>query len=250
MIYRLKNLVLALVVVSALSVVVASTASAAVGTLTSTGPVKLDIKNRTSIKGTNAFTASFPKQGASSTECPQAIYTGFKYNVTPHTFIPNDVSTFTATLEDGLCSATIGASTFPVTTDMNGCDFVFHLGETTPGVDTYSLSMTIFGCDTGKHITATVWKTAAEHNEGKAPFCAFTITEKSTDYTGLHATDTTEGDIKISGVLSGMVIHKTSPTGSILCPTETDENGKYDVDWTVTGTNEAGGATSIGVSHL
>lgn len=250
MIRNLKILGVVTGVVFALSVVLASMASAQVGTLTSTGPVTLDGVSRTGEVGTNTFTESFPKQGVITSECSGTKYTGHRYNVTPHTLIPSDTSAFTLTSGYLLCSMKMGTTNFPMTVDMNGCSYSINFEGTTPGVDTYTAKTTIGSCPTGKHITFTIWKTETEHKEGKTPFCAITITENEAGYLGLHATDTTEGDIQIKGTIEGLVLDKTSPTSSILCPTEADSNGKLDVDWTWTGTNEEGSATSIGLSHL
>jgi hypothetical protein len=243
MIRNLKILGLALVAVFALAAVLASAASAQVGTLTSTGPVTLI--------GVNTGPATENQWAAfgATTQCPNAVYTGHKYNVTPHTFIPNDVSTFTVTPHYGVCTDKIGASSFPMTIDMNGCDFVVHLEGTTPGVDTYTVKTTIEGCPVGKHITITIFASAAKHTSNE-PFCHMTVTENAAGYLGLHATDTTTGRIDIAGTATGMTMDKESPTGSILCPKETTNTGTLALGITVEGRNEVGSTTTIALSHL
>jgi hypothetical protein len=245
MIRNLKALGLALVAVFALSAVVASAASAQVGTLTSTGPVTL-IGTQTPVEKPtekNVLTAF-----GSTTDCPNAKYTGHKYNVTPHTFIPNDVSTVTITPHYGVCTTSPGS--LPTTIDMNGCDYVFHLEGTTPGVDTYTIRATVV-CPVNQHITVTVFATATKHAEN-IPFCDLTITENAAGYLGLHATDTTNGKIDISGTITGITAHKVRLNESILCPkvAETTNEATLAQDVTIEGKNEAGGSTSISLSHL
>jgi hypothetical protein len=252
MIRNLKALGIALAAIFAMSAATASEAAAQASILTTDGPVTLEGVNHTAVEGTNALTSSFlPFMFTARYECPNAKYTGHKYNETPHfKLIPNETSTFTVTPHYGLCKVSIG--NLPVTVDMNGCDYVFHLEGTTPGVDTYTVKATIESCQTGKHITVTIWKTAAEHSTfpPPTPFCTVTITENAAGYLGLHAIDTTEGDVEIKGTVTGIVAHKVSPTSSSLCSKETINNAELDVDITVTGKNEAGAKTSIGLSHL
>jgi hypothetical protein len=239
---NLKALGLALVAVFALGAVVASAASAQSGTLTSTGPV--------TIIGTNTGEASANQitMFGGTTQCPNAKFTSHKYNVTPHTFIPNDVSTFTITPHFGVCSSKIGAATFPSTIDANGCDVVFHIEGTTPGVDTYTVKSTVV-CEAAKHIVITIFATAAKHAANE-PFCNLTITENAAGYLGLHATDTTNGKVDTSGTVTGISADKKSPTGSILCPEESTAVASINVDISNEGKNEAGTATSISLSHL
>jgi hypothetical protein len=239
---NLKALGLALVAVFALGAVVASAASAQVGTLTSTGPVTLIAVN-TGEASTNQITAF-----GGTIQCPNTKYTGHKYNVTPHTFIPNDVSTTTVTPHFGTCTSKIGAASFLTTIDMNGCDFVFHIEGTTPGVDTYTVRATVV-CEATKHIVITIYATAAKHTANE-PFCNLTITENPAGYLGLHATDLTNGKVSNTGEITGISVDKTTPTGSILCPTETTNTATITVDISSEGKNEAGGTTSISLSHL
>jgi hypothetical protein len=249
MIRNLKVLGLALVAVFALSAVAASAASAQVGTLTSTGPVTLD--------GVNTGEASANQLSAfgGTTQCPNVTYTGHKALTTKeteegkiHEPIPNDSSKFTITPHYGVCTSKIGAASFPTTVDMNGCDYTFDLEGTTPGVDTYTVRATVV-CPTGKHITITIFASAAKHTSNE-PFCHITITENAAGYLGLHATDTTNGKIDITGTVTGISADKKSPTGSILCPEETTNTATLAQDVTVTGKNNAGEATSISLSHL
>jgi hypothetical protein len=240
MIRNLKTLVSVLAMFAALNVVAASSASAQ--TLTSTGPVTL-VGTQTGEAAKNQFSAF-----GGTTTCANAKYTGYKYNVTPHTFIPNDVSTFTVRSLFGFCSSKIGAASFPTTVDINGCDWVMHVEEPTPFVGTHTVKNT-FICVLGSHFTFNIFATNAKHTSNE-PFCQLTITESAAGYFGLDATDTTNGKIDISGTISGISVDKKSPTGSILCPEETTSTATLSLDITLEGKNEAGGATSISLSHL
>jgi hypothetical protein len=234
-----KTLGLALAAIFTMGTVVAPAAQAQQGTLTSTGPVTL-IGTQTGEfgSGQNALT----NFAVEKTECPEAVYTGHKYNVTPHSLVPNAVSTITVTPHYGLCKVSI-----PTTVDMNGCDYVIHLPETTGGGDTYGIKTTI-ACPSGKHITWTVFANAAKHATFE-PFCDYSLTESAAGYTGLHATDTTNGFIDISGTIKSIAVYKKSPTGSFLCPEGTSNSGALDVDITLEGRNEIGAKTGVGISH-
>jgi hypothetical protein len=239
---NLKALGLALIAAFALSAVLASAASAQVGTLTSTGPVTL-IATQTGEASANQITAF-----GGTIQCPNTQYTGHKYNVTPHTFIPNDISTTTVTSHSGTCTFKVGANSFLATVDMNGCDFVFHIEGTTPGVDTYTVRATVV-CEATKHMVVTIYGTAAKHAANE-PFCNLTITENAAGYLGLHATDLTNGKVSNSGTIAGISVDKKSPTGSLLCPEETTNAASFAIDIASEGKSEGGTATSISLSHL
>jgi hypothetical protein len=90
------------------------------------------------------------------------------------------------------------------------------------------------------------------HNIGTA-FCAFTI-EHGKDpggYTGLHATDTTNGALDITGTIEGINVRrgKLASHSSILCQEATEETVKLHLDINVTGKNALGQATAISLSH-
>jgi hypothetical protein len=128
---------------------------------------------------------------------------------------------------------------------MNGCDYDWDILEATGGGDTYGLRTTIT-CPVGKHITATMFSSKANHEANK-PFCHLTITENPAGYLGLHITDLTNGHLTVSGTIEGTTIHKTG--GGILCPEETTNAGKLDVSLNIEGRNEAGATTAISLSH-
>lgn len=239
MIRNIKALGLALLAVFALCASIAATASAQIGTLTSTGPVTL-IGLETGEASANQIAAF-----GGTTQCATSIYTGHKFNVTPHTFIPNDVSTITVKRQSGICTTKIGAASFPSTIDMTGCDFELHLEGTTPGVDTYTVK-TRWGCKVWK---IRLFATMSKHTSAES-FCEISITPNLAGYLGFHATDTTNGRIDAKGTISGISADKKSPTGSILCPEETTNSATFSVDVTVEGWNEGGTPTSISLSHL
>jgi hypothetical protein len=237
MAHKLKALGLCLVAVLAMGAVVASAAQAqSQGTLTSTGPVTLRGVNEPE-PAINAYTAF-----GTTTKCPNTVYTGHKVAETPHKFIPSGATQITITPHYGVC---IGPLNVPTTVDMNGCDYVFDILETTGGGDTYGVRMTIV-CPAGKHITDTFFKNAADHAAFK-PFCHHTLTENAAGYLGLHITDLTNGHLTVSGAIEGITIHKTG--GGILCPEETTNVGKLDLSINIEGRNEAGATTKISLSH-
>lgn len=239
MIRNLKTLGFALVAVFALSAMAASAASAQ-GKFTSDGPVTFKA-TETGPAGSNAFTAF-----GVTVECGGTTYTGHAYNVTPHTFIPSGVSTATLTPKYPECISKLNK--WPTTVDMNGCDFVVHLGATTDKVDTYGLTLDVV-CPAGKEMTVTFFTTEADHVNG-TPFCIWHI-QPQTGLTGLHATDTTSGHITIAGAVKNVHITRVSPgnTHPEHCNSLTTNEGSFDIDVTVNGFNEAGGPTPISLSH-
>jgi hypothetical protein len=236
MIRNAKALGVALAMVFALGAVTANAASAEPGTLTSDGPVTL-IGNTTGEAVSNAFSAfKFEVQ------CPSAVYTGHKYNVTPHEFLEPSSEKITVTPHFGTCAAT---GNFPTTIDMNGCDYVIDIGGFR-GNSEWSLTTTVV-CPKGNHITFTVFGNTTKHTEGK-PFCHITVTENAEGYAGLVAKDTENGKVDISGTVANISADQKSPTGSILCPEMMTNEAKRTLDITLEGKNELGAATLISLS--
>jgi hypothetical protein len=245
MIRNLKVLGIALAAVFAMSAVAAAVASAQQGTLTSTGPVTLDATelgaNANRLEAFGAFV-----------ECEGSTYVAHKFNVTPHGFIPSGSTTATLTPKYKETKGTepncVGSLGTRATIDMNGCDYVIHLGETTGGVNgTYGVTFDVV-CPTGKEITVTVWLSENAHTtEPTGAKCTLHVPPQ-TGLKGAHATDTGSGDITLTGPVTGITVKQTRH--SILCPAGTHEAAaKFQLNVTVTGTNEAGGATSISLSH-
>jgi hypothetical protein len=233
---NLKALGLALVAVFAMGAVIASAAQAQQGTLTSTGPVTLRGVNEAG--QVNALTAF-----GSEVKCPNALYTGHKYLETPHKFLTNGATTVTITPHYGTgCTGPLGV---PATVDMNGCDYDFHILETTGGGDTYGIRAFIT-CPKDVHISITFFSSKANHEANK-PFCHTVITENPLGYLGLHVTDLTTGHLTVSGTIENITAHKVD--GGFFCPEETDTKAKLDLSINVEGRNEAGATTKISLSH-
>jgi hypothetical protein len=239
MIRNFKILGLALVAVFAFSAVAATAASAQNGKLTSTGPVTLDA---TEIAGKqNALTAFGGK-----VECPGSVITGHKYNVTPHTFIPSGAETVTLTpdynVDKCFTEETPGAGKHFSTITMNECDYVLHLGTTTGVTDQYNVTADIV-CPEKKSIIVDVYLSEKETNE-TLKVCEITVGAQA-GLAGATATDTTEGDLTVNGTFKNI---KASRSGTGCTSKETAE-GEFHINTTVKGTNEAGGTTSISLSH-
>ncbi len=230
MIRNLKVLGLALVAVFALA---SSAASAANGKLTSDGPVTLTGTE------TGAVTANQLTAFGSNVRCPGSTYSGHKLNQ-PNGFLTSgeEVATITPHYTDTACTAT--ALNLPATVDMNGCDYVFHLGATVAGkTDTYSILATVTNCTS--HIKVTVFNAART-----ATVCTITVTENAAGYSGLEAVDTTNGEIDIIGSISKKISVDEEGT---LCGTHSEAEASLAQDVTVVGHNEAGEPTTIGISH-
>jgi hypothetical protein len=235
MIRSVKILWPAVLAVIALTVFVAAPAAYAQnGTLTSTGNVTLMGTEITPGKAT-AF--------GLTVECPGSTAVGHKYNVTPHTFIPNDASTVTITPSfKQPCKSNVGPSTI----DLNGCDIVTHIGETTGVADTYAGTGDLV-CPVGKDVTVTNWFSAAEHNEGKEACIVHIAPQSGTK--GGTVRDTTEGDLVLNGVVKGKAVETKDSLHPLLCPAKEGE-GELTGSVTAKGLNEAGANTSISLSHL
>jgi hypothetical protein len=239
MIRNVKVLGLALVAVFALSAVTASAASAQNGKLTSTGPVTLDALE---IFGKlNAFT-SF----GGIVECPGTVMTGHKYNVTPHTFIPSGAETVTLSpdyaTDECYAEETIGGGKHFATITMNECDYVLHLGTTTGVTDQYNVTADIV-CPEKKSIIVDVYFSSTPTNEA-LKVCEITVGAQ-VGLAGATATDTTAGTVTVNGTFKK--IH--SSRSGAGCTTKATEEGEFHINVTAKGTNEAGGTTSISLSH-
>jgi hypothetical protein len=230
---NLKTLGLALVAVFAMSAVAASTASAQQGKLTSDGPVTL-IGTETGELFANSFTGNSGK-----ITCPGSVFTGHKYNVTPHVAGASGETTATITPHyPKHCTAHIpflGTRTATVTT--NGCDFVFHIGSTTGGVaNTYGVTADQV-CPVGKSIEVHVYCAGCSHVDTNS-ICTIKTPAQS-GLVGPHVTSAPP-HINIQGTFTNI---KSSESGS-LCSGETTTSQLH-IDITVKDSK----GTSISISH-
>lgn len=236
MIRNFKVLGLAVMAVLALSALAsAASAQAAVnGKLTSTGNVTL-----TGTEITNSQLKAF----GITVECAGATYVGHKVGSTT-AFLPSgsEEATITPTYPQP-CKSSVG----PSTVELNGCDYVIHLGETTAVAKQYSVTYDIV-CPAGKDITVTNWFSAAEHTEGKEA-CTLHIAPQ-TGLKGGTITDTGAGDLTLGGPVTGIAVVETKDAlHSLLCPAKSGP-GELVINATVKADNEAKTNTAISLSHL
>lgn len=241
MIRNLKVLGLALLAVFAFAAVGASAASAQNGEVFSSEASEFTLTGVETGVGTNRLTAF-----GGRVECPGSTYTGHKYNETPHKLIPTGASSVTITPKYVNCVAT--ALKFPATVTMNGCDYAFHLEGTKEGAaDTYGILATLVCPGIGPQVH--IYKIGAEHTEANLK-CTITVDPNVAGYKGLHATDTTNGHIDITGEVTGLkVTQHEGPAKGCLSAVTTDENGKLDVDITVDADNSLGTTIGVGIKH-
>lgn len=234
MIRYLSVLGFVLVAVFAASVMAASADSDEQGMITADGPVTLDMFE-TGV-GQNATTMFGEK-----IECPGTIYTGHQYNVTPHQPIPPGATTITVTPHYNNANCTAFPGPRKATITMNGCDFVFHIGNTV-AADRYALSTDIV-CPVGQQIEKHVYLAP---NDEQMSFCTYTIKPQA-GLPGARITTTTNGanDFDIIGAFQNIHVEKHG-----LCGAGTTNAGQWDVDLTVKGTDPVGGPTGVTVNDL
>jgi hypothetical protein len=227
---NLKILGLAVVAVFSLSAVVASTAWAQQGKITSDGPVTLDLTET----GANSWT-TFGLKG----ECP-GTFTGHEYNVTPHKSIAAGATkiTITAFYSIGKCVVFHSGGEQSVTVTMNGCDYVLNLGSTVEA-DRYALTTDIM-CPPGKAIEM--------HNWFPAVFGKCTLTIKS--QTGIGgatvAANTGSNDLSITGTFKEILLERHG--SGFGCSSETSTGGTRHVNLTIQGTDGFKNVRPIGIS--
>jgi hypothetical protein len=227
MIRNLKAFGLVLVAVFAFGAVAASGASAAQAYLTGDGPLS-------EVHGTQIGAASANRLTALSTftHCNTATYKGEMEGASNE-----HGTTLTVSPEYGSCKSTIlGVETHVA---MNGCYYIFHVEETTASpADTYGVNSTL-ECETSGRPTVTITTN---------PDCTMTIeTPGTSNYPGLDVLDNTTGDLVLKGTATGISIGTTAG-----CPggAGTGKPASLDAEATITGVNEGGTATNIGISEL
>lgn len=254
MIRNLKALGLALVAVFAFSALSASAASAQSeqGTLTADGPVTLT-GEETGTLFQNAFTNSLGK-----VTCDGSTYTGHKvltHSETTagkeHELLPSGSTSATITPHYSThCTAHIAVlGTRPATVTMNGCDYVFDIGSTTPAgntLGTYGVSADLV-CPPEKDVEVEIYKTGQPHTDPNK-LCHITITSaENQDLDGPHLTHTNSGgadDFDLFGTFDE--VHEEH-TGT-LCGEGTSDKAELHVDVTIDGHDKDGKDTNVTIT--
>jgi hypothetical protein len=226
MIRNLKALGLAIVAVFAFGAVAASAASAQQAYLTGDGPLSEFHGSQIGPASANRLTAL-----GTFTHCGTVTGEGtLEGGSTEHATTGAVVPTFAN------CTSTI----LGVATDinMNGCYFILHLQETTASpADTYGILATLH-CEGTNRPSVTITTN---------PDCTMTFDENAAGYPGLDVVDTTNGELDVKGTATGITL-----SASAGCPggAGTGKSASLDMEATITGVNEAGEPTNIGISEL
>jgi hypothetical protein len=232
---NIKALGLAFVAMLCMGAVAASSASAQ-GVLTSDGPVTL-----TGEETGGLFANSFTGEAGNVT-CEGSTYTGHKYDETPHELIESGESTATITphynQENCEAHTFFNLITLPATVTMNGCDYVFHIGDETGEAGTYGVTADLV-CSDDNDVEIHIYEDGGHENE----ICHVTI-EGQTGLSGPHLTND-EGHVDLVGTFTG--IHEVHDGPGCEGP-KTNANASLHVDVTISGDNEAGGNTPISIS--
>jgi len=232
MIRNLKVLGLALAAVFAMSAVAAAAASAQNGMVTAESAVTLTGVN-TPEGGSNTLTSE-----TGNVKCPEVLYTGHEVGSTTNG-VTSGSSDITITPHYKKCTGPFG---LPTTVDMNGCDYVFHIGGTV-AENEYSLTANVI-CE-GGHIKLTVYANETKHAEG-IPFCTQTVTEKEGAYTGMTVKDNGDGTGRVVGAIEGVTVDSA---GSFPCTNKNGVNAELDLDVTLTGDDAVGNSLAVSLSH-
>jgi hypothetical protein len=174
---------------------------------------------------------SYP--GLTAVKCPESHYIGT--NVGGLEPIPTGSESTTLLPSYTSCKAGV----FPITIALNGCHYVLLVGETTGGGDTYAVGTDLI-CPEGKSMHITYFS----DGEHKNAVCTVVLGPQS-GLTGLHATDTTNGKLLISGAAGGI---KGSRSGS-ACSSGSTEAAALNANFELSGQNEEAGATTVSISH-
>jgi hypothetical protein len=240
---NLKALGLALMAAFALSAVAASAASAAEqGKLTASESVTLTGTET----GAGANFLEIPILG--TTTCPGSTYTGHKYNVTPHERIPSGETTATITPHYAtICTTSTLLGNRPTTVTMNGCDYVFHIGNTTPAGNangTYGVTADLKCPTAATRVEVHVYKSGSTAHLDSESVCTIKFGETGNQgLVGLHLTNTAT-DFDITGEITGASYTRE---GS-LCGSGSGANAKLGVDATVKGHNAAGQNINVNIT--
>jgi hypothetical protein len=238
MIRNLKALGLALVAVVAISVMAASAASAATPGEMTVGAGTQNVTATEIAAGVNRFTMF-----GNSLECPGSNYSIWKYNSTlPEEPVPNAVTTVTAfpNFKQSACKSGLGTK---ATVTVNSCDFVFHVGETTGGGETYAVTADVV-CPGLVEVDMHFYASAANEN---IVVCTVNFGTQSGLTGTAHLTNgvapSGKKDVTLSGIFKGLHVIETG-----LCGNKTETGGEFHISATFQGTNGAGAATDFFVT--
>ncbi|MGC1851625.1 MAG: hypothetical protein WA687_04210 [Solirubrobacterales bacterium] len=252
MIRNFRTLGVALVAVFAFSALAASAASAQQGKLTTDGSTVTLTAEETPGSALLANSLTGP---LGSVTCDGSKYTGHKYTLESetggvpknHPLIPVNATTVTITPHYTThCTAHIPVlGTRPVTVTPNGCDYVFHIGQTTGGANTYGVTADVV-CPPNKKIEVHIYKTGSVGHPDADAICTIKVGEANNQgLAGAHLLNTpTPDDVDLTGTF--LDIH-TESTGT-LCGTTTSETADLDIDVTVKGHNSVGVDTGVTVT--
>jgi hypothetical protein len=257
MIRNMKVLGVAMAAILAMSAVVASAASAQGKLTAEVGTTEVTLKaTETGGAGANTLEALGLKL-----ECPGSTYTGHKYTLESETtheettglkehnlLIPIPATTITLTphyKQDNHNCFVVG-SLIKFTVDMNGCDYVVHIGGTNGS--NYNGTVDIV-CPPNKQITITLWTTTDLHtSQPNSPFCIIHVPPQN-GLAGAIGKNTASGHLGLVGPVTGITLTRTaSATHPALCPHTTTTTGKFQLDVTVTGYNKLGEPKAISLS--
>lgn len=233
--------VLGLTAMAAVAGAIAGSAAAAQssGKFTSDGPVTL-VGTQT---GINALTAFFYE-----VECPGSTYAGHKV-LTPndttfeppkkHELLASGSTEITFTAQHTNCTTFSASGAFPVTMDMNGCDYVLRIGATTSELHTYAASLDVV-CPVGKHVQITAF-TGSSHS---IRVCTITL-KPQTNLVGAHLTTTTSpwNDVDLGGTFKNVHVEQSG-----ICGTQTTGVAEFHTEMTLRGRNAAGETTTLSIS--
>ncbi len=237
MIRNLKALGLALVAVFAMSALAASAAQA----VTTDGEFTSDGKVTVTGHGTESLTF----EAGQKLTCT-GHHTVMPENQTPWNFFNPGagLTTLTDQAHYSNCVAQVGAQTLPATVTTNECDFLLHIGETTAPLNTgtYTVTPTVKCKNQGETIEVHVYQQASHATS----VCTYKVGEQNLAPGKLHSTNIAGGTIEVSGEVTGIT---ASRTGVLCGGTKETKAAIQHANTILTGTNEAGGATAISVTH-
>lgn len=229
----LTALGIALFALLAVSVTVPAAALGLEGSLTTPGySVTLDIA-QTGSEESNALVL-----GESVLMCPESTYTGHKASTTPTEPVGTGDTSITISPTYKNCVMLNGESEFPSTVQMNGCDFVYSIGETVEQA-VYEIAVDLV-CPEGKSLMVEAFL------GGSHGFRVCTeVLLPQQNLSGLQVSNVkaTPSDLGIAGTVGGIHAEQSG-----FCGAATFEGGELAASLTASGTDAEGGSTAVAVS--